>query len=101
MPGFSPSSVLRAASHSKSDVLDTIRTLALTKTNWADTLALPRSQFPARPTPEQLETYRQRVPTTYTNGRGNINEIEKMEEKTSYCTMGRHMPTARFMLDMR
>jgi isoleucyl-tRNA synthetase len=60
MPGFSPSSVLRAASHSKSDVLDTIRTLALTKTNWADTLALPRSQFPARPTPEQLETYRQR-----------------------------------------
>ncbi|KJX93024.1 isoleucyl-trna synthetase like protein [Zymoseptoria brevis] len=60
MLGFTPSLVLRAASQEKSNLIDTIRTLALTKTNWSDTLALPRSPFPARPTLEQLEKYRQR-----------------------------------------
>lgn len=40
--------------------IERIRQLAKTKTNWADTLALPKSQFPARPSPEQLDTYRTR-----------------------------------------
>ena len=48
MPSFSPTSILRAASQ-------------ISKTfKWSDTLALPKSTFPARPTPEQLQLYRRR-----------------------------------------
>ncbi|CAK4032323.1 related to isoleucine--tRNA ligase [Lecanosticta acicola] len=56
MPAFSPSRILRATPHQ----IETLRTLSQTKQNWSDTLALPRSQFPARPSPEQVETYRKR-----------------------------------------
>ncbi|KAF2209416.1 hypothetical protein CERZMDRAFT_70305 [Cercospora zeae-maydis SCOH1-5] len=41
------------------------RQLALSKSNWSDTLALPRSQFPARPTAADLETYRARCHDLY------------------------------------
>jgi isoleucyl-tRNA synthetase len=48
MPLFLPSRILRAAA----------QTPAAFK--WSETLALPKSTFPARPTPSQLEQYRQR-----------------------------------------
>ena len=48
MPLFSPSRILRAATQNPSAV------------KWSETLALPRSAFPARPSPVQLEQYRQR-----------------------------------------
>jgi isoleucyl-tRNA synthetase len=57
---FSASRILKATSHSDKHLLDKLRVLSQTKSNWSDTLALPKSQFPARPTAEQLETYRQR-----------------------------------------
>ncbi len=48
MPLFSPSRILRAATQNTSAV------------KWSETLALPKSTFPARPSPVQLEQYRQR-----------------------------------------
>lgn len=48
MPLFSPSRILRAATHNASTV------------KWSETLALPRSAFPARPSAVQLEQYRRR-----------------------------------------
>ncbi|KAM3415419.1 hypothetical protein BST61_g8944 [Cercospora zeina] len=42
------------------------RQLALSNLNWSDTLTLPRSQFPARPTVADLETYRARCHDLYT-----------------------------------
>lgn len=57
---LSPSLVRRATSHGTDDVLEKIRVLAHGKTSWADTLALPKSQFPPRPSSEQLEIYRRR-----------------------------------------
>lgn len=56
MPAFSPSRIPSATFHD----LKKVRALSQTKQNWSDTLALPRSQFPARPSPEQTETYRKR-----------------------------------------
>lgn len=54
--------LLQAATTSSSQPrLDRIRALARTKkASWTDTLALPKSHFPPRPTSDQLETYRQR-----------------------------------------
>lgn len=60
MPRFSPSLVLRATSHRKEHVLAKVRTLAQGKTSWTDTLALPKSKFPPRPSPEHLDIYRRR-----------------------------------------
>ena len=61
MPFFCASRVLRASTIKLHEPhLNRIRELAKTKTNWSDTLALPKSQFPARPSPEQLEKYRTR-----------------------------------------
>lgn len=60
MPRLSPSLVRRAAAHGKDDALNRIRSLAQSKTSWADTLALPKSRFPPRPSTEQLDIYRQR-----------------------------------------
>lgn len=60
MPRLSPSIVRQAISHGREDVLRRIRTLAQGKSNWADTLALPKSQFPPRPSTEQLDVYRRR-----------------------------------------
>lgn len=48
MPLLSPSRILRAATQNVKPV------------KWAETLALPRSAFPARPTASQLEQYRRR-----------------------------------------
>lgn len=48
MPLFCPSRILRAASQNASAF------------QWSETLALPRSTFPARPSAAQLEQYRQR-----------------------------------------
>lgn len=60
MPWLSPSLVRRCTSHGSIDLLERIRSLAKDKASWADTLALPKSQFPARPSTEQLELYRRR-----------------------------------------
>ena len=48
MPLFSPTRVLRVAAQKSSAI------------KWSETLALPKSTFPARPTASQLEQYRQR-----------------------------------------
>lgn len=48
MPLFSPSRLLRAASHPNS------------APDWSKTLHLPKSTFPARPPPAKLEEYRRR-----------------------------------------
>ena len=48
MPLFSPTRILRAATQNTAAI------------KWSETLALPRSAFPARPTATQLEQYRQR-----------------------------------------
>ncbi|KAK5171837.1 isoleucine-tRNA ligase [Saxophila tyrrhenica] len=48
MPLLSPTRILRAAAQNASGI------------KWSETLALPRSAFPARPTAEQLEQYRKR-----------------------------------------
>lgn len=48
MPLFSPARILRAATQKAHSV------------KWSDTLALPKSAFPARPTPSQIEEYRKR-----------------------------------------
>ena len=58
MPAFSPSRIFRAISQDNQETLNRIRNLALTKTNWSDTLNLPKSQFPARPTSDQIVEYR-------------------------------------------
>lgn len=60
MPAFGTSRILRYASHNNSRLRERLRILAQTKTNWSDTLALPKSQFPPRPSPEQIDTYRKR-----------------------------------------
>ncbi|EME89347.1 uncharacterized protein MYCFIDRAFT_125245 [Pseudocercospora fijiensis CIRAD86] len=60
MPAFAATHIIRAASHTDRNLLDKIRELARTKKSWSDTLALPKSQFPARPSPEQIEQYRKR-----------------------------------------
>lgn len=62
MPALCPTRILRATSTSANGnaILEKIRNIAKEKSNWSDTLALPKSQFPARPSPEQLEKYRQR-----------------------------------------
>ena len=48
MPFFSPSRILRAAAQTSNAF------------KWSETLNLPKSAFPARPTPAQLERYRKR-----------------------------------------
>ena len=48
MPLFSPTRILRSVTQSTTTV------------KWSETLALPKSTFPARPTAAQLEQYRQR-----------------------------------------
>lgn len=61
MPALFPTRILRATSTTNGNgLIEKFRKLAQEKSNWSDTLALPRSQFPARPGPEQLEIYRQR-----------------------------------------
>lgn len=60
MPRLSPSLVRQATLHGNGDLLKRIRALAQGKTSWADTLALPKSRFPPRPSTEQLDLYRQR-----------------------------------------
>ncbi|KAF2173338.1 hypothetical protein M409DRAFT_17278 [Zasmidium cellare ATCC 36951] len=60
MPAISPTRILKASTNPGNNLIDKIRSIAQEKTNWGDTLALPKSQFPARPGPEQIEKYRQR-----------------------------------------
>ena len=48
MPLFSPTRVLRAVAQKSNTI------------KWSETLALPKSAFPARPTPTQIEEYRKR-----------------------------------------
>lgn len=48
MPLFSPSRILRAAARPRNGI------------KWSETLNLPRSDFPARPSPAQLDEYRKR-----------------------------------------
>lgn len=57
MPVFSASRIFRGNDVA---ILDKIRALSQGKTNWSDTLTLPQSQFPARPSPEAIEKYRQK-----------------------------------------
>lgn len=58
---FSRTRALRfVATSRRHDVLQSVRALAKSKSNWSDTLALPQSKFPARPSVEQLEDYRKR-----------------------------------------
>ncbi|KAK4637218.1 Isoleucine--tRNA ligase [Fulvia fulva] len=60
MSAISPSRILRAASHDNRALLDKIREVAQHKDNWSDTLSLPKSKFPPRPSAEQIESARQR-----------------------------------------
>ncbi|KXT08861.1 hypothetical protein AC579_6754 [Pseudocercospora musae] len=60
MPAFAATRIIRAASHTDRQLFDKVQELARTKTSWSDTLALPKSQFPPRPSPEQIEQYRKR-----------------------------------------
>ncbi|EME49932.1 hypothetical protein DOTSEDRAFT_50096 [Dothistroma septosporum NZE10] len=60
MPAISSARVLRAALHDGRALLEKTRKVAQGKDNWSDTLSLPKSKFPARPSVEQIETARQR-----------------------------------------
>jgi isoleucyl-tRNA synthetase len=42
------------------DIAERIRAIAQTKISWSDTLALPKSKFPARPSADEIEKYRKR-----------------------------------------
>jgi len=42
------------------DISERIRAMAQTKNSWSDTLALPKSKFPARPSGDDIERYRTR-----------------------------------------
>ena len=60
MHGLSASKILQAASHDSRALLEKTRKVASYKDNWSDTLSLPKSKFPARPSAEQVEAARQR-----------------------------------------
>lgn len=71
MPLFFPSRILRAAQSIP----------ATTSIKWSETLNLPKSSFPARPSPAQLEIYRQRcADDLYAWQRANRQPTRKDDE---------------------